>query len=98
MEKEAEKAKNVRRAAKSAFTQGINTTQLLLDAKRLPSEIHGEYEKVKVMHANLIKNHEAHTMFLSEKEYPKAENWMEECSFKFVDFLSVLIITAKVTP
>jgi len=25
-------------------------------------------------------------MFLSDKEYPKAEDWMEECSFKFVDF------------
>ena len=50
MEKEAERAKNVCRAAKSAFTPAINTTQLLLDAKRPPSEIRGEYEKVKVMH------------------------------------------------
>jgi len=25
-------------------------------------------------------------MFLSDKVYPEAENWMEDCSFKFVDF------------
>ena len=85
-EKEAEKAKNVRRAAKSAFTRVINTTQLLLDAKRPLSEIRDEFEKVKVVHADHIKKHEAYTMFLSDEEYPEAENWMEECSFKFVDF------------
>ena len=86
MEKEAEKAKNVRRAAKSAFTRAINSTQLLLDAKRPQSEIRDKFETVKVMHADLIKKHEAYTMFLNDKEYPKAEKWMEECSFKFVDF------------
>lgn len=85
MEKEAEKAKNVRRAAKSAFTRAINTTQLLLDAKRPPSEIRDEFGKVKVVHADLIQKHEAYTMFLSDEEYPEAEKWMEECSFKFVD-------------
>ena len=56
MEKEAEKAKNVRRAAKSAFTRAINTTQLLLDDKRPPSEICDEFEKVKVVHADLTKS------------------------------------------
>ena len=75
MEKEAEKAKNVCQAAKSAFTRAINTTQLLLEAKRPPSEIH-----------DLIKKHKAYTMFLSVEEYPKVKNWMENCSFKYVDF------------
>ena len=70
MEKEAEKAKNVRRTAKSAFTQAINTTQLLLDAKCPPSEICNEFEKAKVVHTNLIKKHEAYTMFLSDEGYP----------------------------
>ena len=87
MEKEAERAKNVRHAAKSPFTQAINTTtQLLLDAKRPPSKICDEFEKVKVVHTDLIKKHAAYTMFPSDKEYPEAENWMEECSFKYVDF------------
>ena len=86
MEKEAEKAKNERRAAKSAFTRAINTTQLLLDVKRPPSETRDEFEKVKVVHADLIKKHEAYTMFLKDEEYPEAENWMKDCSFKFVDF------------
>ena len=62
MEKEVEKAKNVRRAAKSAFTRTMNTTQLLQDAKRPLSEIRDEYEKVKVAHADLIKRREAYTM------------------------------------
>ena len=25
-------------------------------------------------------------MFLSDEEYPEAEDWMEECSFKYADF------------
>ena len=86
MGKEAKKAKNVRRAAKSAFTRAINTTQLLLDAKRPPSEICDEFEKVKVVHADLIKKYEAYEMFSKDEECPEAENWMEDCSFKFVDF------------
>ena len=99
MEKEAERAKNVRHAAKSPFTQTINTTtQLLLDAKRPPSEICDEFEKVKVVHTDLIKKHAAYTMFPSDKEYPEAENWMEECSFKYVDFSIHVNVTAKVTP
>lgn len=86
MEKEAEKAKKARRAAKSAFTRAINTTQLLMDAKRPPSEFCDEYEKIKVVHADFIKRHEVYTMFLSEEEYPEEDDCMEECSFKFVHF------------
>jgi len=66
--------------------RAINTTQLLLDVKRPVSEIREECEKVKVAHADHIKRHEAYTMFLSDEEYPEAEDWMEECSLKFVDF------------
>ena len=37
-------------------------------------------------------------MFLSDEEYPEAENWMEECSFKYVDFSIHVNVTDKVTP
>ena len=82
MEKEVDKAKNVRRVAKSAFTRAINTTQLLLDAKRPPSEIR--------VHADFIKRHEAYTMILSDEEYPEEEDigWRNVLSSLFI-FLSV---------
>ena len=81
-----EKAKNVRRLVKSAFMRALNATRLLLDAKRPPSEVRHEFKKFDAAHADLIKKHEEYAMFLSDEEYPEAESWMKECSFKYVDF------------
>ena len=70
-----------------------------MDAKRPPSEFPSdEYEKIKIVHADFIKRHEAYTVFLSEEEYPEEDDWMEECSFKFVHFSIRVNDYAKVTP
>ena len=82
-----EKAKNVRRAAKSAFTRALNAGQMLLDSTRPLSEVHDAFEELKAAYADLIAKHEEHTMYLEDEEYPAVESWMEEWTLKYVSFL-----------
>ena len=53
-----EKAKNVRQAAKSAFTRSLNTGRMFLDSSRLPLEVQHVFDEVKAAHDNLITKHE----------------------------------------
>ena len=53
-----EKAKNVRQAAKSAFTRSLNAGRMFLDSSRLPLEVQHVFDKVKAAHNNLIARHE----------------------------------------
>ena len=56
-----EKAKNVRQAAKSAFTRSLNAGKMFLDSSRLPLEVQHVFDKVKAAHDNLIAKHEEYT-------------------------------------
>ena len=81
-----EKAKNVRRAAKSAFTRSLNAGKMLLDSSRPPLDVRHAFDEVNAAHDNLIAKHEEHTMYLNDEEYPEAEHWMEDCTLRFVEF------------
>ena len=70
-----EKAKNVRRAAKSAFTRSLNAGKMLLDSSRPPLDVRHAFDEVNAAHDNLIAKHEEHTMYLNDEEYPEAEHW-----------------------
>ena len=82
-----EKAKTVRRAAKSAFTRALNVGQMLLDSTCPLPEVRDAFEELKAAYADLIAKYEEYTMFLEDEEYPAAESWMEECTLKYVNFL-----------
>ena len=79
-------AKNVRRAAKSAFTRSLNAGKMLLDSSRPPLDVRHAFDEVNAAHDNLIAKHEEHTMYLNDEEYPEAEHWMEDCTLRFVEF------------
>ena len=81
-----EKAKNVRRAAKSAFTRSLNAGRMLLDSSRPSLEARHAFDEVKAAHDDLIAKHEEYTMYLNDEEYPEAEHWMEDCTLRFVEF------------
>ena len=53
-----EKAKNVRQAAKSAFTRSLNAGRMFLASSRLPLEVQHVFDEVKAAHDNLIARHE----------------------------------------
>ena len=81
-----EKAKNLRRAVKSAFTRSLNARRMLLDSSRPPLEVRNAFDEVKAAHDNLIAKHEEFTMYPNDEEYSEAEHWMEDCTFRFVEF------------
>ena len=53
-----EKAKNVRQAAKSAFTRSLNAGRMFLESSRPPLEVQHVFDEVKAAHDNLIARHE----------------------------------------
>ena len=81
-----EKAKNVRRSAKSTFTRTINAGKILLDSERPTKEVRDSLEELKAVYADLAAKHEEYAMFLKDEEYPEAEMWMEECTVRYVEF------------
>ena len=80
------KAKNVRRAVKSAFVRALNAGQMLLDSIYPLPEFRDAFEELKAAYADLIAKHGEYTMFLEDEESPAAESWMEECTLKYVNF------------
>ena len=82
-----EKAKNIRRAAKSALTRGLNAVSVLMTANRPSEEILHGVEEAKTAQKDLIKKHEAYCMFLNDDEYNEEEQWVEECTEKYTRFV-----------
>ena len=80
------KSQNIRRARKPAFTRALNAGQLLLDSTRQLPEVRDAFEELKSAPADWIAKHEEYMMFLEDEEYPAAENWMEKCNLKYVNF------------
>ena len=80
---EIEKAKNIRRAAKSALTRAINSARTLIAAKRPPNEVLEALKDVEKVHGDLVAKHEGYTMFLTDEEYEGAQIWMEDCTDGF---------------
>ena len=60
------KAKNVRRAAKSALTRTLKAIYTLISAKRPTEEILHGFEEAKAAHVDLVRKHEAFCMFLND--------------------------------
>jgi hypothetical protein len=85
--KEKEKAKNVRRAGKSALTRALNTGKMMMQAKRSPAEMHASVKDVKTAYDNLGRKHDEYTMYLDDTEYDEAENWMEQCTREYTEFM-----------
>ena len=80
---EIEKAKNIRRAAKSALTRAINQARTLIAATRPPNEVLETLKDVEKVHGHLVAKHEGYTMFLTDEEYEDAEIWMTDCIDSF---------------
>ena len=80
---EIEKAKNIRRAAKSALTRAINSARTLIAATRPPNEVLETLKDVEKVHGHLVAKHEGYTMFLTDEEYEDAEIWMADCTDGF---------------
>ena len=85
--KDKEKAKNVRRAGKSALTRALNTGNMMMQAKRSPAEMHASIKDVKTAYDNLGSKHDEYTMYLDDTEYDEAENWMERCTREYTEFM-----------
>ena len=85
--KDKEKARNVRRAAKGALTRAINTGKIMLNAKRLATEMYATVKQVKDTYDNLGNKHDDYTMFLDNTEYDEAEKWMEQCTREYTEFM-----------
>ena len=85
--KEKEKAKNVRRAAKGALTRVLNTGKMMLDAKRSAAEIQATVKDAKNAYDNLGNKHDEYTMFLDDEEYKEAEKWIEQCTREYTEFI-----------
>ena len=56
--KDKEKARNVRRAAKGALTRAINTGKIMLNAKRPATEMYATVKQVKDTYDNLGNKHD----------------------------------------
>ena len=85
--KDKEKARNVRRAAKGALTRAINTGKIMLNAKRPATEMYATVKQVKDTYDNLGNKHDDYTMFLDDTEYDEAEKWMEQCTREYTEFM-----------
>ena len=85
-EKEMEKAKNIRRAAKSTFTRTVNAVYTLISAKRPSAEVLKGFQDAKTTHHDLASKHEEYTMYLNDEDYEMAEEWMADCTDKYTRF------------
>lgn len=73
-EDKAEKAKNIRREAKSTLTSQNNQVITYFNGCSTPTN------KVKVAHVDLVTRHKEFTISLIDEDYDKAEIWMANCA------------------
>jgi hypothetical protein len=85
--KEKEKAKYVCRVAKGALTGVLNTGRMMLQAKRSQAEIQVTAQDAKNAYDSLASKHDEYTMFLDDTGYEEAENWMDQCTHEYTEFM-----------
>ena len=81
-----EKAKNVRRAAKSSLTRTMNAVSMLMNAKRPANGIQQGFVESKNAQFDLVIKHEERTVFLNDESYEEAESWMMDCTENYTRF------------
>lgn len=78
-----DKAKNVRRAAKGTLTRAINAIKELIDSNRPVNKVIELFQSFKSVYQALEAKHDEYTMLLDDKDFDKAEKWMQVCSREY---------------